>query len=185
MISYERADQALGSTSNFDRVTLQSRWYFPFLLGTTLKLNSLYAVITTDDPEGVPTYERYFAGGIFDIRGFQRYSLGPSLDVGSGRDPGTSLQNFFIGGNKKLVFNAEIEIPIIEAARISAILFFDAGNAFGEGETPDLYNIRKSVGFGFRWWAPIGPLRFEWGFPIDRRPGEESMVFEFTIGSMY
>jgi outer membrane protein insertion porin family len=185
LIAFERADERIGSTANYNRVLAQSRWYFPFLFGTTFRLNGQYSVINTEDPEGVPTYERYFAGGIFDIRGFTRYSLGPSIQVANNREPGSSLREFVYGGNKKVVFNAEIEVPIIPSAQIAGVLFFDTGNAFAEGEFPTYETMRKSVGFGFRWWAPIGPLRFEWGFPLDRRPDEEEMVFEFTIGSAY
>jgi outer membrane protein insertion porin family len=43
--------------------------------------------------------------------------------------------------------------------------------------------LRASWGFGFRWFSPIGPLRFEWGLPFKPLPGEEPMIFEFTIGS--
>ncbi len=42
-----------------------------------------------------------------------------------------------------------------------------------------------SAGFGIRWRSPMGPLRFEWGFPIGRKPGERPQVFEFTIGSFF
>jgi len=63
-------------------------------------------------------------------------------------------------------------------------LFYDAGNAFNEfpgtGSTP--FTIRTDAGFGIRWFSPIGPLRFEWGFPFKRRPGEDSTVFQFFIG---
>ena len=45
--------------------------------------------------------------------------------------------------------------------------------------------IRKSVGFGFRWISPIGPLRFEWGIPLDAQYGEDPLVFEFTIGNFF
>ena len=45
--------------------------------------------------------------------------------------------------------------------------------------------LRTSVGFGFRWLSPIGPLRFEWGIPLDRQPDEEPLVFEFTIGNFF
>ena len=45
--------------------------------------------------------------------------------------------------------------------------------------------IRTSVGFGFRWFSPIGPLRFEWGIPLDRQENEEPLVFEFTIGNFF
>ena len=45
--------------------------------------------------------------------------------------------------------------------------------------------LRTSAGFGFRWFSPIGPLRFEWGLPLYRLPGEDKIVFEFTIGSFF
>ena len=46
-----------------------------------------------------------------------------------------------------------------------------------------LDGLRASWGFGFRWFSPIGPLRFEWGFPYEPRIGEDPSVFEFTIGN--
>ena len=47
----------------------------------------------------------------------------------------------------------------------------------------DVY--RASWGFGFRWFSPIGPLRFEWGVPFRTLPGEQPIVFEFTIGNFF
>jgi len=90
-------------------------------------------------------------------------------------------------------------------------VFFDMGNAFNLEERycpssnrtnspistkfdpcfrdrlPDsiISGLRKSVGFGFRWFSPIGPLRFEWGIPLDAQPGEDPLVFEFTIGNFF
>ncbi len=48
-------------------------------------------------------------------------------------------------------------------------------------------DVRQAIGFGFRWFSPIGPLRFEWGFPLDRKAdtGEQPMVFEFAIGAPF
>jgi outer membrane protein insertion porin family len=46
-----------------------------------------------------------------------------------------------------------------------------------------LTSLRSSWGFGFRWFSPIGPLRFEWGLPFQTLPGQDSIVFEFTIGN--
>jgi outer membrane protein insertion porin family len=45
--------------------------------------------------------------------------------------------------------------------------------------------LRYSAGFGVRWQSPLGLLRFEWGFPLNRLPYEESSVFEFTIGNFF
>jgi outer membrane protein insertion porin family len=55
----------------------------------------------------------------------------------------------------------------------------------------DFKSLRRSVGFGFRWQSPIGPLRFEWGFPLDRQPatalraGDDPVVFEFNVGNSF
>ena len=53
-------------------------------------------------------------------------------------------------------------------------------------------SLYKSVGFGFRWFSPIGPLRFEWGIPLDRRRDrstgayiDQALDFQFTIGNFF
>ena len=47
------------------------------------------------------------------------------------------------------------------------------------------WGLYWSAGFGFRWFSPIGPLRFEWGIPLTRRPGDKDILFEFTIGNFF
>jgi outer membrane protein insertion porin family len=42
-----------------------------------------------------------------------------------------------------------------------------------------------SVGFGIRWFSPLGPLRFEVGFPLTRRAIDDPYLFEFTIGNFF
>ena len=49
----------------------------------------------------------------------------------------------------------------------------------------DLFNVRTSWGFGIRWFSPLGPLRFEWGFPFKRLPYEKVSDFQFTIGNFF
>jgi outer membrane protein insertion porin family len=101
--------------------------------------------------------------------------------------------------------NLEFEFPIIDKVGIRGVVFFDAGNAwnleqqfckttpapqFSRVVTPcfdssSLGYLRTSTGFGIRWFSPLGPLRFEWGFPLAPLPYEESSVFEFTIGNFF
>jgi outer membrane protein insertion porin family len=46
--------------------------------------------------------------------------------------------------------------------------------------------LRTSWGFGIRWFSPLGPLRFEWGFPFHpRRPYEDTVEFQFTVGNAF
>jgi outer membrane protein insertion porin family len=78
-----------------------------------------------------------------------------------------------------------VELPVLEGAGIRLVGFFDLGQAYDDAEEIDLAELRYSAGFGVRWWSPMGPLRFEWGFPIDKRADEEPVVFEFTIGNSF
>ena len=67
-------------------------------------------------------------------------------------------------------------------------MFFDAGNAFGDAYGNggiDIFDMRTSAGFGIRWRSPIGPLRFELGFPLQPREDERTSLFDFSIGSFF
>jgi len=184
-LSVEHAAPYTGSDTDFTRALLRTRWYFPLFWKVVAKLNGTLGYIYSPDPAGVPIYERFLVGGIFTVRGFQRNSLGPYIHVARIYAPDSTLTRFVVGGNKELIFNAEIEFPILEAVGIKGVLFFDAGNAYNEDENIDLLGLRTAVGFGIRWWSPVGPLRFEWGFPLAPKEDEDAIVFEFTIGNPF
>jgi outer membrane protein insertion porin family len=68
------------------------------------------------------------------------------------------------------------------------VVFFDAGNAFGDpwgNGAMNPFGLRTSVGAGIRWRSPIGPLRFEVGFPLKPQDDEKKTVFDFSIGSFF
>lgn len=90
-----------------------------------------------------------------------------------------------IGGNKFALFNFEYQFPLNRKAGLGGLFFFDAGQAFAEGVDIDPSDFRTSAGVGVRWRSPFGPLRLEWGVPLDRQEGEESSVFEFSVGSPF
>jgi outer membrane protein insertion porin family len=197
-VSVELADAIFGSENEFVRISLNSRWYYELLSVIVVKFNAeLGWVATTDPARPVPIFERFFLGGPNTVRGFERATLSPREPVASDpNDPSSFLVGFPVGGNKELFFNLELEFPILTAIGVRGVLFADAGNAFAEnrGFTLDLDILhpgrrsfddllRTAMGFGFRWLSPIGPLRFEWGFPLEPLPGEDSSVFEFSIGN--
>ena len=184
-VSLEWATPYLGGTTDFYRSLANTRFYIPIFWKMILRLNGTLGYVNTGSADGVPIFERFYVGGIFSVRGFQRNSLSPTILAASERSPGTSLRPFPLGGNKQLIFNAEVEVPIVREMGIVAVVFFDAGNAFAEEQAMNPFDLRTSAGFGFRWWSPMGPLRFEWGFPLKPEAGEDPMVFEFTIGSAF
>ncbi|MCP4870921.1 MAG: outer membrane protein assembly factor BamA [Proteobacteria bacterium] len=188
-INENQVANILGGDFRFARLQANIRGYYP--LGTPLVVlrgNLSVGWITSLDGSLVPYTERYRSGGINSIRGFSPLSLGPEIRHLVNSDPNHSSRTSAIGGTISLVSNVEIEFPVIPPAQVRGVIFFDAGNAFGGlygREAPRADEIRMSAGFGIRWRSPMGPLRFEWGFPIGRKPGERPQVFEFTIGSFF
>jgi outer membrane protein insertion porin family len=206
--STELASALFGSENEFLRHRFVGRIYYPLGAGFVLKLNSEAGHVTSPKEEGVPIFARFFLGGILDVRGFRFRSIGPRMPLCSSTDPNCRPISDFasIGGNLMYFQNLELEFPIIEKVGIRGVLFTDAGNAWNlEGnycETggksipfeeispcfdglDSLATMRTSWGFGIRWFSPLGPLRFEWGFPFNPLPYEESSVFEFTIGNFF
>jgi len=188
-IDPERVVKVLGGDFNYLRLQFNSRLYYP--LGTplvVLRYNFSLGWIHTLDGSLVPFTERYRSGGINSIRGFAPLSLGPQIRHLVNSDPNHSARSSAVGGTASIVNNIEIEFPVIPPAQVRGVVFVDIGNAFGGlygNEAPSIEGMRASAGFGIRWRSPMGPLRFEWGFPIDRKPGEKPQVFEFTIGSFF
>ncbi len=157
--------------------------YQPIFLGLTGRIYAKTGFIKNLGDRAVPLFERYLMGGPNSLRGYDLWTVGPSLRIPSGPSGGDTT--FVYGGNKMLQLNAELELPIYDPAGLRAVAFFDAGNAYAESEALSLRGLRLDYGFGLRWISPLGPLRFEWGFPINKRPGEAGVVFNFTVGDLF
>jgi outer membrane protein insertion porin family len=206
--STELAAAAFGSTNQFLRNRFTGRYFYPLGLGIVLKLNQEAGIITSPSADGVPIFARFFLGGIFDLRGFRFRTVGPRLPLTATTDPNSApiLNGAVIGGNLEYYQNLELEFPIVDAVGIHGVFFTDLGNAWnledlycnasgGGGAhavtspcfhfAGSLLDLRTSWGFGIRWFSPLGPLRFEWGFPFKPLPYEEPSVFEFTIGNFF
>ncbi len=205
--STEFAGKYLGSENEFIRHKLTGRFYYPLFWGFVAKLNTEFGHVTSPSREGVPIFARFFLGGIYDLRGFEFRSVGPRLPLTSSTDPNSPPipNGANIGGNLQYFQNLEIEFPIVESVGLKGVIFTDAGNAWNLEQNyckaangiefaetspcfdglKDLLHMRTSYGFGFRWFSPLGPLRFEWGYPFKTLPYEDSYQFEFTIGNFF
>jgi outer membrane protein assembly factor BamA len=116
----------------------------------------------------IPIDERFFNGGNTTVRSFTERDLGPH----DGDDP--------IGGEFFTVFNVEYTFPIY--GELQGAVFIDAGNLLPSSENPGLDDMRYAIGLGLRYKLPIGPIRLDYGYNPDQRPGEDVGAFHFSFG---
>jgi len=179
---------APGSDLEYYKLSYTTKFYFGLTDSLTLLMRSnlAYGDGYADTVE-LPFYERYFAGGLRTVRGYDSNSLGP-------RDLNT---NDPIGGNMRVTAGADLifPVPFVDKAprtvRFSA--FYDIGNVFLD-DTPtfnsekngfDSSQLRAAAGLSFVWLAPIGPLRFSWSRALNDEIGDNLRIFQFSIGSFF
>jgi len=121
----------------------------------------------------LPLYEHFYVGGINTVRGLDFGEAGPK-DKNTG-DP--------IGGTTELIFNIEYIFPLFAEMKLKGLVFFDAGNAYDYFDS--FGSLRYTSGLGVRWQSPMGPIRLEWGYNLDRKPDESQSKFEFAFGSFF
>jgi outer membrane protein insertion porin family len=182
------ATSALGSNVDFVRSTGRVTYFLP--IGhepkpgfpdkrTLLAFGARAGIIHSLDSEGtspseIPIDERFFNGGSTTVRSFAERDLGPH-DHG---DP--------IGGEFFTVFNVEYTFPVY--GELLGAVFFDAGNVLPNSTDPfervtaGLDDMRYGVGVGLRYKLPIGPVRLDYGYNPDQRPGEDAGAFHFSFG---
>ena len=189
-IYVEYAGGPLGGDPHFIKAVADSGWYFPLFWDTVFMVRGRIGSAGTLGDKPMPVGERFFVGGPSTVRGFKYGYAGPTDDITT-EVPKYSGKFFptgdisAVGGNKELIFNAEYTFPIVSAARLKGVIFYDMGRAFDDDERILLKELRHSVGWGFRWFTPIGPLRFEWGYVINEQPEDKTSKFEFSIGTLF
>ena len=172
-ISSKYAGGPLGGDAEFTKLEASTSWYFPWLWETVYHWKLAGGQIL--DNGNLPVFERFYLGGLNTIRGFKNGQISP-------RDAATNAK---IGGNKMWYTNFEYIFPLINDAGLRGLVFFDAGNVYDSSESWGSTSVKKSIGYGFRWMSPMGPLRLEWGLNLDPTPDEPKSNWDFSIGGTF
>ena len=180
--SVEYGGGILGGDDDFIKYIADANHYFPVFLETVIHLHAQAGYIMDNGGEEIPPFERFYLGGMNSVRGYEERSISPlydDKDASEGYDEGDEK-----GGNKSFFFNAEYLVPLHKEMGLLGLVFFDAGKAWDEDEKIDA-DLYKSVGAGVRWYSPLGPLRLEYGYPLDEINNEREGRFEFSVGQFF
>ena len=167
-----------GSTATYARATYQHQQFFPLDRKLTLALNGEIGVAKSYGNKDLPFFKNFYAGGIGSVRGFDSSSLGP-------RDAATTEA---IGGNKRLIGNAELLFPVPGMGRDNSMrlsTFIDAGNVWDDVNKFSLGSLRYSGGVALAWNSPMGPLKFSYANPFNKKADDKVQRLQFQMGSVF
>lgn len=163
----------LGGDKDFWKIFGRASHYFPLWMGSVLELRLRLGLSDTySNTEKVPIYERFFAGGANTIRGYHERKIGPIDSVSE--DP--------LGGNSLLIGNLEYTYPVLNFIKVAG--FYDIGNVWEKKNEIGSGGLKAGLGLGLRIKTPIGPIRLDYGIPLDKEPGEDekgSGRFHFSM----
>jgi outer membrane protein insertion porin family len=168
----------LGGDQSFYKLEAHTAWYFKgFAPGHVLEVIGRAGVAQAyGDTRDVPFYERYYLGGLYSLRGFQYRGISPREDHIA--EP--------IGGDTYWFGSTEYSIPIFEQGHgisVRFAVFYDIGNVQLQPYHFNLSDFSDNWGVGLRLNLPIGPLRFDYGIPINHdRFNSGNGQFQFGVG---
>ena len=160
------------------RATYQSQYFWTperisFL---TFMANGIFGYANGYSGKPLPFFKNFYAGGVGSVRGFETASLGPKDQNGD-----------ILGGNRQFTGNLEMLFPMpgYKEKNIRIATFIDAGDVWGPDDRIRGTDVRVAAGVAVSWDSPVGPLRFSFGNPIKKRPGDRVERFQFQLGKIF
>lgn len=169
----------LGGDNKFARFITDHTYFYPLYKKLIASSKLTLGYIREVGPP-VPIDEKFYLGGIYSLRGYKSRTVSPTIA------DSTTKSVIYLGGGKEIIGNVEASFPLLADVGLKGVVFFDYGTSFDRISTI-ADTMLMSYGWGIRWASPIGPLRLEYGIPINPRPGIDSTSgrLEFSIGSMF
>ncbi|MBX3035238.1 MAG: outer membrane protein assembly factor BamA [Bdellovibrionaceae bacterium] len=186
----------VGGNLKYYRTSADLRFFRNIFWDVVWRNSMSWAKIGSVDNEQDPPFnELYLLGGPYSLRGYRYGRVGkrvlsnklyaqystPPYNYGPAEARERAMR--FFGGQQQLQYQTELQFPLIKEAEMYGVVFYDIGQAEDNLSESQFYS---DWGLGLRWFSPIGPLRFEWGFPFKRDTiYHDSSVFEFSIGTPF
>jgi outer membrane protein insertion porin family len=181
--------EALGSSATFGRMFSQFAYYKP--VGRLVFANSIrLGFAKAFAGSFVPTSELFFSGGGTSLRGFPINTAGPQrivpfCDVLTG-NTGCVNVSVPVGGRQLFIFNSELRFPLGIMKNLGGVVFYDGGNVYSAINFRNFIdNYTNTVGFGFRYSTPVGPVRIDIGRNLNPVPGISATQYFITLGQAF
>lgn len=123
----------------------------------------------------IPIGEKFYMGGIGSVRGYQSYSLSPTIVDSSGLTRR-------IGALQTFSNSAEVSLPLVPKAKMRGVLYVDWG-FIGDDSLTEI--SRGGYGAGIEWFSPVGPIQLMFSRALNAHPGDKTSGFEFTMGQRF
>ncbi len=181
---------ALGSSANFVRFLGQTAFYIPVKPWLVWANNFRLGLANPFVGSEVPLSERFFSGGADSLRGFPINGAGPQRPVsvcGNPSNPSScTVISVPVGGNMLFIVNSEARFPTKIMNNLGAVLFYDGGNVYSNIVLKQFVDdYTNTVGIGFRYKTPVGPVRFDIGYRITSIPGVKATQYFVTLGQSF
>jgi outer membrane protein insertion porin family len=175
-LTFRDAAKILGSEKQFLKETVKFSEIFPLKSGLILALSQRGgAARPFGESTEVPLSELFLAGGRSTVRGYDQDKLGIQGV--------TIVDNKPTGGGGLLIFNEELRLNLPYS--IGLVFFFDHGNVWPKVDDIRFDQIKSTTGAGIRYNTPVGPLRLDYGYKLNREEGESRWALHFTLGHAF
>ena len=175
---------ALNSSLPYYQAVYSGRWYYPlwhsnFILDPYATLGYGGGYGKTDE---LPFFYNFYAGGLTTLPGYEPNTLGPKSPMNADQA---------LGGNLETLGGINLILPDFISSKVRTAVLLDAGNVFETNRVAGVsyesirpQNLRVTTGIMVSWWSPLGaPLDFSLAVPLNKKPGDELSLFNFSFGA--
>lgn len=169
---------APGSDLQYQKLSYDGAVYKPVTDDVTFALKGRVGTSSASgDLDELPFFDKYYAGGINSVRGFEQSTLGTRDEKD---DP--------VGGDFMVTGTAEVQFPapfMDDAKNLKMSAFVDGGNVFKDSGDFKSDEVRYSAGVGAVWLSPIGPFEVSYAKPLNAEDGDKEQKVQFSIGANF
>ena len=179
-----------GSDLTFYKASHRTDFYFPVTDSHNWIVRARTEIGYGDgygDRTQMPFFEHFYSGGYGSVRGYRANSLG---NTAKNANPFDYSDEDPFGGNLLTEAGLELIFPTPfagDSRSMRTSFFLDAGQVFDtdRGFDPELTEVRTSAGVSFQWITAVGPLAFSLAKPLNDKSGDDTQVFQFSLGQTF